>query len=72
MRNGTAQGFAEEMQQRLDLYLESKDKVVEVHELENQPELLFFSDLKPDSTDWENMAVAKYYKLKEVIWLSGQ
>ena len=70
LRNGKAQGFADEMQQRLDLYLESKDKVVEVYELENQPELLFFSDLKPDSSNWENMAVAKYYDLKEVIWLS--
>ena len=37
-------------------------------ELENQPELLFFSDIKPDSSDWENNAIAKYFDLKEVIW----
>lgn len=68
MRNGKAQGFAEEMQERVELYENSETGIVEVYELENQPELLFFSDIKPDSSDWENNAVAKYFDLKEVIW----
>lgn len=68
MRNGKAQGFAEEMQERVQLYENSETGIVEVYELENQPELLFFSDIKPDSSDWENNAVAKYFDLKEVIW----
>lgn len=66
--NGNAQGFALEMQERVELYESSDTGVVEVYELEHQPELLFFSDLKPDSSDWENKAVAKYFDLEEVIW----
>ncbi len=68
IRSGKAKGFAEEMQERVELYENSETGIVEVYELENQPELLFFSDIKPDSSDWENNAVAKYFDLKEVIW----
>mgnify|MGYP004658522811 FL=1 len=68
LRNGKAQGFAQEMQERIEIYENSETGIVEVNELENQPELLFFSDIKPDSSDWENNAVAKYFDLKEVIW----
>ena len=70
--NGKAQGFAGEMQERLEIYENSETGIVEVYELENQPELLFFSDIKPDSSDWENNAVAKYFDLKEVIWKQGK
>lgn len=70
--NGKAQGFAGEMQERLEIYENSETGIVEVYELENQPELLFFSDIKPDSSDWENNAVAKYFDLKEVIWKPGK
>lgn len=69
LTNGKAEGFAEEMQQRLDTYEQGTGETVTVYELQNQPELLFFSDIKPNYEDWENKAVAKYFDLQDVIWL---
>lgn len=69
LANGKAEGFTEEMQQRLDIYEQGTGETVMVYELQNQPELLFFSDIKPDHEDWENKAVARYFDLQDVIWL---
>lgn len=65
--NGKARGFAQEMEDRIEVYKASQGGQVVVEELYNQPELLFFSDVKTDSEDWENQGVAKYYGLASVL-----
>ncbi len=66
IRNGQAAGYARELNTRITLYQNGSGEDVIINELEHQPKLLFFSDLKPDTMDWENLGVARYYELNSV------
>lgn len=66
LANGKAKGFAQEMEDRIEIYKSNQGGSVVVDELANQPELLFFSDVKTDSQDWENLGIARYYGMDSI------
>ncbi len=65
--NGNAAAYAQEIENRIEIYNDNQGKTVVVDELASRPGLLFFSDIKEDPEDWENRAVAKYYGIEAVI-----
>ena len=66
LANGNARIFAQEMDKRIEIYKNNQGGSIVVEELTSQPELLFFSDVKPDSQDWENLGVARYYGVDSI------
>ncbi len=71
LMNGSASGYARELESRKRLFEEKNGETVIVPELENHPKLLIFSDIKEDPEDWENRAVASYYGVEAVILGKG-
>lgn len=63
--NGSAKEYGDALKERSDLY-NSGSSTVEVEALPSQPELLYFSDIKPDPEDWENQGLSRFYGLESV------
>lgn len=63
--NGSAEKYGNALEERMVLY-RSGEKNVEVKPLPSQPELLYFSDIKPDAEDWENQGICRFYGLESV------
>ena len=63
--NGSAKAYGEALEQRIDLY-NSGQKEIEVEALPAQPVLLYFSDIKTDPNDWENLGLCRFYGLETV------
>lgn len=63
--SGEAETYNEAMKQRIEAY-ESGESKVEVSPLPATPDLLFFSDIKEDPNDWENLGVCKFFGLDSV------
>lgn len=65
LANGSAEVYGEARRERMELY-QSSEKDVAVKALPAQPTLLYFSDIKSDSEDWENKGLCKFYGLDSV------
>ena len=63
--NGSAREYGDALKERIDLY-NSGGRTVEVEALPSQPELLYFSDIKPEPEDWENRGLCRFYGLDSV------
>ncbi len=63
--NGSAKAYGDALEERMGLY-NSKEADIVVEPLPAQPKLLYFSDIKPDSADWENGGLCRYYGLNSV------
>ena len=63
--NGSAQAYRHALEERTELY-RSGEKNIVVEPLPAQPALLYFSDIKADSEDWENRGVCRFYGLESV------
>ncbi len=61
LTNGSAQAYGEALQNRMELYRSGAEGVIEVEPLPAQPILLYFSDIKEDSEDWENRGLSRFY-----------
>lgn len=66
IKNGSAKAYGDALYERMELYNNTESGVVEVKPLPAQPELLYFSDIKEDSEDWENRGLCRYYDIKSV------
>lgn len=66
MMNGSAAGYGQEMESRVEIYKNGAGQEIVVDPLKNYPELLFFNDISGDTEDWINLGVAKYYGLDSV------
>lgn len=64
--NGTAEGYANECETRIEIYRNVTGEDIWVSPLKNYPELLFFNDITENKEDWINLAVARYYDLGSV------
>ena len=64
--NGNAKVYGETLEKRAELFQSGEQGIIEVEPLSVQPVLLFFSDIKEDSEDWENRGVARFYALDGV------
>ena len=60
IRNGKAKVYAGQMEERLQI-LHSEEKDVVLPRIENAPDLLFFTDIMSDETDWTNESMARFY-----------
>ncbi|MCM1135705.1 MAG: DUF6056 family protein [Clostridium sp.] len=65
LADGSAKAYGDALGERLELY-RSGEKNIIVEPLPSQPELLYFSDIKEDSEDWENKGVCRFYGLESV------
>ena len=63
--NGSAKKYGEEQNERTELY-HSGRKDIRVAPFEEQPVLLYFSDVKKDPEEWENRGVCRFYGLDTV------
>lgn len=63
--NGSAKAYGESRKARIGLYT-GPDKNVVVEPLATEPVLLYFSDIKKDSEDWENKGLCRFYGLESV------
>ncbi len=65
LANGSAKAYGDALEERMELY-NSGEKDVVVEPLTVQPKLLYFSDIKPDVSDWENRGLCRYYGINSV------
>ncbi len=65
LANGSAKTYGDELKERMELY-HSGEKEVVVKPLTEHPALLYFSDIKADSEDWENKGLCRYYGIDSV------
>ncbi|MCR5101136.1 MAG: DUF6056 family protein [Butyrivibrio sp.] len=65
--NGNAATYARENAKRLEILKDDSIKDVNLDEFTVQPQLLFFSDVTTDTSDWVNKAVAEYYNKDSVV-----
>ena len=65
MLSGEAKQYDREAKERMTLLL-SEESIVELKPYSKHPELLFWEDIKEDSADWVNCAVANFYRKEEV------
>lgn len=63
---GDAAKYSDEAQNRYELALESEGKDLQLMDYTVKPELLFFDDIKVESSAGNNMMYANYYNLKSV------
>lgn len=66
LKNGMAKKYCQEMDSRIEKYNDKNIKDVEVEELKNKSQLLFFSDLETDPNIWPNVDIARYYDKEKV------
>lgn len=67
LRNGSAKAYGEALLQRAELYNSDAQGILEVKPLPAEPALLFFSDITSDVEDWQNKALARFYRKDGVI-----
>lgn len=63
--SGSAKAYGDALEERATLY-NSGECIVEVEALPSQPQLLYFSDIKSDTEDWENRGLCRFYGLEAV------
>jgi hypothetical protein len=63
--NGSAKEYGDVLKARIEIY-HSGEKDVTVSPLTAWPELLYFSDIKEDTEDWENRGLCRYYGIDSV------
>ena len=66
LSNGNAKAYGDALKERMELYRSTGEGIVEVEPLPVQPALLYFSDIKEDSEDWENKGLSRYYGFEGV------
>ena len=66
LRNGSAKAYGEVLRERIEVYHDGSQGVVEVDPLPARPELLYFSDIREDGGYWENIGLARFYALDGV------
>ncbi len=64
--SGDAKAYGDALKARTRLY-NSGEKNVVVEPLPCYPQLLYFSDIKEDPSDWENLGICRFYGLDSVI-----
>lgn len=64
MRNGEAQAYAAEMEERLQILNNPEIQDVYLHEIQNRPELLFFTEILPNSS---NADMCRWYHKNAII-----
>lgn len=62
-----AQGYSAQVDQRVKIYLDSEGQDVVVPAFTETPELLFFSDITDNASDWKNVSLRDYYRLNSVV-----
>lgn len=65
--NGEAKTYGEENELRYRQILESKDAVLYLPRFTVMPYLLYMDDIVPDSSDWRNNSMERYYRKKEIV-----
>ena len=65
LTNGSAKAYGNTMKERAVLY-NSGEKDIAVEPLPTQPQLLYFSDIKEDPEDWENLGLCRFYGIDSV------
>lgn len=63
--SGDAKAYGDAMRERLELY-SSGEKNVVVSPLPCRPKLLYFSEVREDPENWENIGVCRYYELNSL------
>ena len=65
--NGSAAAYGDALKERMEIYRSGGEGIIEVESLPTQPVLLYFSDIKEDSEDWENKGLSRYYGFEGVV-----
>lgn len=64
--SGEAWVYDEEMNSRIEYYLDNAIEDVEIEPVTVQPKLLYFEDLSTDAMDWENVEASIYYNKRTI------
>ena len=71
LRSGAAVQFAAEQKERLIVLQDASVEDAVLSELSVNPDLLFFSDITEDPSEWTNDAMARYYGKRSVMMERG-
>lgn len=63
---GEASAYGREMQQRSEL-LRSEDADIRLPRIQNQPELIYHSDITPYPDDWANQSMSRFYGKESIV-----
>lgn len=63
--SGDAKAYGDALEKRIEQY-HSGEKNLIIEPLPCEPELLYFSDIKTDSGNWENKGICRFYGLESV------
>lgn len=66
LSNGSARAYGDALRERMEIYRNAGEGIIEVEPLPSQPVLLYFSDIKEDPEDWENKGLSRYYGFEGV------
>lgn len=66
LKSGEAWLYDEEMDSRIEYYLDDSIEDVEVDPVTVHPKLLYFEDLSTDVKDWKNVEASIYYNKKTI------
>lgn len=66
LATGEASAYGREMQNRSEL-LRSGDRNVLLPRIQNQPELLYHSDITPYPNDWANQSMSRFYGKETIV-----
>lgn len=72
LANGSALAYKTAREERIAVFLDKPEDIVEIEAIEVQPGLLYFSDITEDVQDWTNRGVARFYDLKGVVLRSDK
>lgn len=64
---GEAQAFRAQFEERRELLLDPDRQELVFSPYEAQPNLLYFSDIKPDEKEWENLAMCRFYGKEKIV-----
>ncbi len=65
--NGHAARYKEQNDERRKLLRDASVKDAVLDEFDYKPDLLFFSDIETDPSNWQNKALARYYGKDSVV-----
>lgn len=65
--NGHAARYKEQNDERKKILRDASVKDAVLDEFDDKPDLLFFSDIETDPSNWQNMALARYYGKDSVV-----
>lgn len=65
--NGHAARYKEQNDERRKILRDASVKDAVLDEFDDKPDLLFFSDIETDSSNWQNKALARYYGKDSVV-----